>query len=249
MEDAKPMRKALSLLAVALAAASAASLAHAGVLPDGPPLRAPAKLDCPAETGDLNRTAQSPDGQWCDYAGRRGETVRLRLVPLNGQTPSEALAPTRAQLHALAPVYRQAIPASYADQPGDSADVNVPFVRVRANGDKADVRLFGIFHIVSHDHDADIDTSHGRKHTVVRAGLRGAEVVADEVGRTNASLVYVLAGNHRYASGYRAVGYIAKGPVTGPLVVAEFRSPVSSNRGNDGGHNDIDRLIDRNLDR
>jgi hypothetical protein len=243
------MRKALSLIAVAALAASAASLAHAGVRIDGPPLRAPAKLDCPAETGDLTRTAQSPDGQWCDYAGRRGETVRLRLTPLNGQTPSEALAPTRAQLHALVPVYRQTSSASYSDAPGDSADVNVPFVRVHADGDRADVRLFGIFHIVSHDHDADFDRDRGRKHTVVHAGLRGAEVVADEVGRTNASLVYVLAGHHRYSSGLRAAGYIAKGPVTGPLVVAEFRSPVDGHRGNDGGHDDIDRLIDRNLDR
>ena len=242
------MRKALSLVA-AVALASAATLAHAGVRVDGPPLRAPAKLDCPAETGDLTRTAQSPDGQWCDYAGRRGETVRLRLTPLNGQTPSAALAPTRAQLHALVPVYREAAQANYGDRPGDSADVNVPFVRVHSDGDRADVRLFGIFHIVGHDHDSDSDGDRTRKHTAVHAGLRGAEVTADEVGRTNASLVYVLAGSHRYASGYRAVGYVAKGPVTGPLVVAEFHSPVDGHRGNDGGHDDIDRLIDRNLDR
>lgn len=242
------MRKALSPAAVAVAMASAASLAHAGVRPDGPPLRAPAKLDCPAETGDLTRTAQSPDGQWCDYAGQRGETVRLRLLPLNGQTPSEALAPTRAQLHALAPVYRTAMPANYSGT-GDSADVNVPFVHVHKDGDRADVRLFGIFHIVGHDHDADVDRNRGQEHTSVRAGLRGAEVVADKIGRSNASLVYVLAGSHRYSSGYRAVGYVAKGPVTGPLVVAEFRSPVNSHRDNDGGHLDLDRLIDRQLER
>jgi hypothetical protein len=203
------MRRDLFLATVALAA-SAASLACAGVRPDGPPVRAPAQLDCPAEMGD----------------------------------------PTRVQLHALAPVYREAIPLRYGDRPGDRADVDVPFVHVHANGDRADVRLFGIFHIVGHDHshDADVDGDHVRKHAAVHAGLRGAEVVADEIGRSNASLVYVLAGSHRYPSGYRAVGYIAKGPVTGPLVVAEFRSPVNNHRDNDGGHDDIDRLIDRNLE-
>jgi hypothetical protein len=241
------MRRNLSLFAAVALAASAATLVHAGVRPDGPPLRAPAKLDCPAASGDLTRTAQSPDGQWCDYAGPRAETVRLRLMPLNGQTPSAALAPTRAQLHALAPVYRSAMPASY-DGPGDTADVNVPFVHVHKDGDRSDVRLFGIFHIVGHDHDTNVDAEGGRKHAVVHAGLSGAEVVADEVGRNNASLVYVLAGSHRYASGYRAVGYVAKGPVTGPLVVAEFRSPVNSHRDNDDGHLDLDRLIDRNLE-
>jgi hypothetical protein len=172
--------------------------------------------------------------------------VRLRLTPLNGQTPSEALAPVRTQLHGLVPVYRNATPVNYSG--GDSADVNVPFVHVHKDGDRADVRLFGIFHIVGHDHDSSFDRDHGQEHTTVRAGIRGAEVVADKVGRSNASLVYVLAGNHRYSSGYRAVGYVAKGPVTGPLVVAEFRSPVNSHRDNDSGHLDLDRLIDRQLD-
>lgn len=242
------MRREISL-AAALAVATLAGAAQAHVRPDGTPLRAPARLDCPAESSDLTRIAQSPDGQWCDYRSDRGETVRLRLVPLHGLSPSEALAPMRTELHALVPVYRDAIPADYNDGPGDRADVDVPFVHVHANGDQADVRLFGIFHIVSRDHDADIDVGHGRKHTVVHAGLRGAEVIADEVGRSNASLVYVLAGSHRHASGYQAVGYIAKGPADGPLVVAEFFSPVNNHRDNDGGHHDIDRLIDRNLER
>ena len=246
MESAQ-MRKALSFAAALAVAASAATLAHADVRPDGAPLRTPAKLDCPAVSGDLIRSAQSSDGQWCDYAGQHGETVRLRLTPLNGQTPSDALAPLRNQLHGLVPVYRKATPVNY--DAGDSADVNVPFVHVHKDGDRADVRLFGIFHIVGHDHDGDADRGRGQEHTTVRAGLRGAEVVADKVGRSNASLVYVLAGNHRYASGYRAAGYVAKGPVTGPLVVAEFRSPVNGHRDNDNGHLDLDRLIDRQLDR
>jgi hypothetical protein len=243
------MRNALSLITIALAV-SAASLAHAGVRTDGAPLRVPSKLECPAESGDLARTGQSPDGQWCDYAGPRGEIVRLRLARLNGQTPFQAMAQTRSQLHALVPVYRDRIPLNYGDGPGNRADVDVPFVHVHSDGDRSDVRLFGIFHIVGHDHDrgADADADH-RKHAAVRAGFRGAEVIADEIGRSNASLVYVLAGGHRHASGYRAAGYIAKGPVTGPLVVAEFRSPMNNHRDNDGGHLDIDRLIDRNLDR
>ena len=243
------MRKVLFLVSAAALAASAATLAHAEVRLDGPPLRAPAKLDCPATTSDLTRTAQSPDGQWCDYAGQRGEIVRLRLAPLNGQTPFAALAPTRAQLHALVPVYNRPLPIN--DGPGNRADVDVPFVHVHTDGDKADVRLFGIFHIVGKDHDRDLtsDKEGVQKHAIVHAGLRGAEVVADEVGRSNASLVYVLAGNHRYASGYRAVGYVAKGPAAGPLVVAEFRGPAASHRDNDSGHLDLDRLIDLQLDR
>lgn len=248
------MRKALSRTHFAVAAfalaASATSLAHAGVRPDGPPLRVPAALDCPAQSGELTRTAQSSDGQACDYAGRRGETVRLRLTPLRGQSPSQALAPLREQLHVLVPVYRDPLPAGAGDERGDRADVDVPFVHVHAVGDQADVRLFGI-HISAKGHgdDADVDINRGRKHSVVHAGLRGAEVIADDVGRSNASLVYVLAANHRKASGYQAVGYVAKGPAAGPLIVAEFRSPTKDHANGEGDHGDIDRLINRNLDR
>ena len=248
-ESRQAMRQAFSrVAAIAVVAAAAATTAHAEVRPDGPPLRVPAKLDCPAASGDLTRTAQAANGQWCDYAGQRGETVRLRLMPLNGETPSQALTPLRTELHDLVPVYRKATPVNY-NGGGDSADVNVPFVHVHKDGDRADVRLFGIFHIVGHDHDSDFDRDHGQEHTAVRAGLRGAEVVADKIGRNNASLVYVLAGSHRYSSGLRAAGYVAKGPVSGPLVVAEFRSPANSHRDNDTGHLDLDRLIDRQLNR
>jgi hypothetical protein len=231
------------------ASALAVTAAHAGVSTDGPPLRVATTLDCPANEGELTRIAQSPDGRWCDYRGAHaGDTVRLRLLPLDGHTPSEALAPTRMDLHALVPVYRDPIPPSDDNTSGDRADVDLPFIHVHAVGDQADVRLFGI-RISSQGHNADIDVGHGHKHSVVHAGLRGAEVIADDVGRNNASLVYVLAANRREASGYRAVGYVAKGPVTGPLVVAEFRSGDRRHDPSNGDHGDIGRLIDRNLRR
>lgn len=236
--------------AAALAAlASAATAVHAGPSSDGPPLRVAATLDCPAAEGSLTRTAQAPDGQSCEYRGSRGDTVSLRLVALHGRTPSEALGPMRADLHALVPVYPESPPArDDDDQAGDRADVDLPFIHVHAIGDQADVRLFGI-RISSRGHDADVDVGHGHRRSVVHAGMRGAEVIADDVGRNNASLVYVLAANRREESGYRAVGYVAKGPVTGPLVVGEFRSRDKRHESADGDHGDIGRLIDRNLKR
>lgn len=236
--------------ALALLALAAAVPAQAHVAANGAPLRVAARLDCPAYEGRLTRVAQASDGQSCDYQGRDGDTVRLSLAPLRGRSPSEALAPMRGALHALVPVYREPTPVIYSDEPGDRADVDVPFVHVHAVGDRADVRLFGI-HIRGRDHgdNTDVSVEHGRKRSVVHAGPRGAEVVAEEVGRSNASLVYVLAANHRTPSGLRAAGYIAKGPVTGPLVVAEFRSARGHRGSYDHGDGDVDRLIDRNLDR
>lgn len=240
------MRNSLSAsVAVFALAAAASTAAHAGISADGAPLKPLAVLDCPAEQGALMRMAQAADGKSCDYQGRHGEKVHLALMPLQGRSPSAAMEATRAELHALLPVYNRPPPVADDGMTGDRADVDLPFLHVHAVGDHADVRLFGI-KISSKGQNTDVDVGHGRKRSVVHAGPRGAEVMADEIGRSNASLVYVLAGNHRSPSGYRAVGYIAKGPVTGPLVVAEFRS-IHDRHDHDGDHGDIGRLIDRNV--
>jgi hypothetical protein len=236
-----------ALLAASTLAAVAATPVLARDHDAGPGWKVPATLDCPATEGSLNRVAQSPDGQWCDYQGRRGDWVRVRIQLLGGRSPSEALAPERAELHTLVPVYRDPLP-DVDDGEGDRADVDLPFLHVHAVGDRADVRLFGI-HVSSQGDNADIKANLGHKHSVVHAGMRGAEITADDVGRVNASLVYVLAANKREPSGYRAVGYVAKGPVSGPLVVAEFRSHDRGREPRDGDHGDIGRLVDRNIRR
>jgi hypothetical protein len=114
------------------------------------------------------------------------------------------------------------------------------------------VKVFGV-HVKADGDYADVKTSRGLKNTVVHAGPSGAEIVAEDVTGKNASLVYVLAaGKHAGASGYDAVGYVAKGPAAGPLVVGEFRARRSEGHGasghvEDGDHGDLGRLIDRNL--
>lgn len=215
----------------------------------GAPLKAVAALDCPTNEGALTRTAQAPDGRSCDYEGRGGEQVRLKLVALDGHSALEAMEPTKTELHALVPLRVRETPAVDVDQDGDHATVDLPFFHVRADGDRADVRIFGV-KIHSDGDSAVVSTHHGPTRTVVHADHNGAEVVAEELGATNTSLVYVLASEHHTPSGYRAVGYVAKGPAAGPLVVGEFRATHTSHGHHDyadRGDNDIDRLIDRNV--
>ncbi|MFI4964554.1 MAG: hypothetical protein ACHP9T_04220 [Caulobacterales bacterium] len=234
--------------AVASGAYAGASLSYDGlqVAPaDGRPLKTIGALDCPASQGALTRTAKNADGASCDYKSADGETVRLRLLPLEGRSAADALAPTRAELHALTPIYNRRVPAADKSEPGDRADIDLPFFHIHAVGERADVRVFGV-KIHSEGDNADVNVGHGHKHTVVHAGADGAEVLAEDVGRSNASLVYVLAADKRPASGYWTVGYVAKGPAKGPLVVGEFRSTEKRGR-HDGDHGDIGRLIDRNL--
>jgi len=241
------MRVRLSgLLAVLAMAASAATAASAGkVSIDSAPLRTPAVLDCPVSEGALTRTFRAVDGGTCDYQGPAGEWVRLSLIDLNGRSASEVLAPSKAALYALAPVYDPPA-ANLGDEAGEVTKVDLPFIHVRTVGDRADVKLFGI-KIHADGDNTDVNLSRGRKHTVVRAGLKGAQVTSEEIGRTNASLLYVLAADRRMPSGYWTVGYVAKGPVNGPLVKAEFRTTRKKNKVREGDHGDVGRLIDRNL--
>jgi hypothetical protein len=217
---------------------------------NGPPLKAVAALDCPANEGSLTRTAQAADGRSCDYEGWGGETVRLKLVTLDGRSAAAAMEPTKAELHALMPIYSPRVPAVERDEPGEHANIDLPFFHIHTAGEHADVRIFGV-KVHSDGENAEVHTNIGLKHTVVHASHDGAEVTAEDVGRTNASMVYVLASERRAASGYRAVGYVAKGPAAGPLVVGEFRvTHRSHDHGDDadgGDHGDIGRLIDRNV--
>jgi hypothetical protein len=218
------------------------------------PLKTLAALNCPTYEGALTRTAQAPDGQTCDYVGRNGDTVRLKLVALEGRSAVDAMAPTKAELHDLMPLRNRPVPAVAIEDGPDRTSVDLPFFHVRAVGDRADVKIFGVS-IHSEGDNADVTAHHGPTHTVVHAGPDGAEVIAEDVGKTNASLVYVLASDHHTSSGYHAVGYVAKGPAAGPLVVGEFRTTRRHGGehidGDDhdfhGDHGDIDRLIERNV--
>lgn len=234
------------VLRVVLALAVLAGGATAASARDGATWRTPAALDCPTSEGTLTRIAQAADGRTCDYQGEKGEWIRLSLVALNGRSAAEVMAPAKAELYALAPVYEPPARAFGGDEAGEVTKVDLPFIHVRTVGDDADVKIFGI-KIHAQGDNTDVDVSRGRKNTVVRAGLKGAQVTSEEIGRTNAEMIYVLAADRRMPSGYWTVGYVAKGPVNGPLVKAEFRTTQKNHRIRDGDHGDLGRLIDRNV--
>ncbi len=214
----------------------------------GAPLKAVAALDCPAIEGALTRTSRADDGRSCDYEGPVGETVRLKLVALDGRSAEEALEPSKAELRALVPFSTRRLRPIDRDEPGDRADIDLPFFHVHSVGDHADVKIFGV-KVHSEGENADVQAHVGGTHTIVHASSSGAEVTAEDVGRTNASLIYVLASEKRSASGYKAAGYVARGPAAGPLVVGEFRAVrrVDTQHGSHVDNDDLDRLIDRNL--
>jgi hypothetical protein len=203
-----------------------------------------ALLTCPISVGGLTRTAQAGDGQACDYVGRRGEVVHLSRLVLGGRSPQDALAPTEAALRPLIPPRGGPTPVSVDDQTSDHAKVDLPGVHVNAQGDRAEVRVFGIT-VDADGRNADVNLGQGGSRTVVQAGPNGAEVRAESIDAANASLFLFLAADRAGPSGLHAVGYLARGPVAGPLVVASFKSAA--------GHqdwrsdHDLNRLLELNV--
>lgn len=238
--------------ALALAACHPKPLQHSSFRGMGADDRHPMKvisiLDCPEHEGDLTRTAQAADGKSCDYQGPRDETDHLSLVALDGKAPGEAIQPIKDGLKGLVPPPAAdgpvAVEASKSEGGPDRAKVDLPFLHVDAEGDKADVKVFGTT-IHANGKNAEVHTNVGLKNAVVHAGPGGAEVMAEDVGNNNASLVYILAGDNAGRSGYKAVGYIARGPKTGPLVVGEFKAREGHHGNEEQG--DLGRLIDRNV--
>ena len=211
------------------------------------PVTVAATLNCPEQEGDLTRTSAAADGKSCQYHGGDDQDVTLSLLALNGQTPQAALASTEAAMRALVPVSTGSsminIDAGKGEGGEDNAKIDMPGFHVDAHGDKAKVKILGM-DINADGDNADIKTDVGMKGTTIHAGPGGAEIRAGEVGRHADELIYILAGDHPGPSGYRAIGYIARGPVAGPLVVGEFKS---KDHDHDDHNRDLDRLIDLNL--
>ncbi|MGZ9099750.1 MAG: methyltransferase type 11 [Brevundimonas sp.] len=116
-------------------------------------------------------------------------------------------------------------PGVAIDADGEDATVRLPGMRIETRGDKASVRIGG-FHIDADDSDgsARISGSGGNGDNVsINAQNDAAEIRASAGGdATRAS--WILTDNRPSESGWRLVGYEARGPVGGPLVIATVRS-------------------------
>jgi hypothetical protein len=115
-------------------------------------------------------------------------------------------------------------PGVAIDANDEDASVRLPGISIDAKGDNASVRIGG-FHIDANDNtgSVDIQGGSGGDNVSVRAQNDSSEVRAVSGGEaTRAS--WILTDNRPSADGWRLVGYEARGPVGGPLVVATVRS-------------------------
>ncbi len=203
-------------------------------------------LACPNAVGALRRISQAPDGRSCAYRGvRDGEDIALSLLPLGGLSPAIALQPIEASLKmdaASQPASSADVGASESTSNSDHTQIDLPGLHINAGGSHAQLRIAGMT-INADGGNAHIQTG-GGSHAVIDAHPGGAEIRAGHTNARGADYTLVLASATPGPHGDKAVGYIARGPVVGPLVVATFRSKAGRY---DGEDTDLKRLVDLNV--
>lgn len=216
----------------------------------------PARLDCPALQGALQRVDQAADGRSCEY--RSGATeVSLRLTPVSGDAEA-TLAGLEADLRKLKPLTPQ--PAADLDEnalaaEGDEAplpptppeppsvaadhdrvDINIPGFHVNADESGARLRIAGV-HIDANDNGAEI-------RRVAYSRLPGEQLSREKRG---VKAFFILAGDPSGPEDYKLVGYEASGPRKGPLTVAVVRSRAADDvKDGDPFGKDVRALMKRN---
>jgi len=204
-------------------------------------------LQCPQTQGSLTRkgTAQA-GGTVCVYAGPRGSEVTLHLHPLDGGSVDDVLKAFEDRLSGDMPRTVAAIQASARSDAGgpasgsDSATVSAPGVSVEAEGDTAQVKVPGLSINADGDRasiriggvtiDADDGTSSvnvegnaGGESVSIQAAADGALIRTRAAGDATRATWLVTDGQTE-GQGWRLVGYEARGPAGGPLVIAVFRA-------------------------
>jgi hypothetical protein len=246
--------------------------------PPGRPLVVADKLDCPDSQGKLSRQSVAADGQSCVYTSADGATVTLQRASLDGKSSDDFLKGLETSVSAGMPKHGDLAAAASAEaKAGDSkssdnktgewsegnvkveshhshdkADIDLPGLHIHADGTgKASVRLPGIS-VDADDDKALVKTSWGgMKNAVIDADKTGAEIRAVNSDSANVDVIYILASDAPGPDDVHVVGYEARGPASGPLILATFKGKRYEHHDHEhygsDAQNDVKKLIERNL--
>lgn len=223
-------------------------------------------LQCPDNLGVLTRKGlAAAGGANCVYGGPKGADVVLHLVKLDGRSVDDVLRDFEARASAdlphtvarLAPGAGDAPPPPPSIEAGDTTSVQAPGVDIKTRGEDASVRLPGLKIETQGDNASvriggiNIQSKDGQN---VRTETSTVSVDANDNStrvRTRAPgeatrMTYILADDQPGDAGWRQVGFEARGPSGGPIVIAVVRS---KDRRNDGIFDDAKKLVTLNVGR
>lgn len=117
---------------------------------------------------------------------------------------------------------RVSMPGMRVDAQGEDASVHLPGIHIETKGEKADVRI-GPMTIRADDSSGNVEISADDSEITVRDEGDASEIrTLKRTGGTRAS--YVLVDEASSNQGWRLVGYEARGPEGGPLVIAVVKA-------------------------
>lgn len=114
------------------------------------------------------------------------------------------------------------MPGLRVDAEGDKASVRLPGMRIDADGDRANIRIGGLT-IRADDKTSRVNVSSGDDMVKIDATDGAARIRTSASGEA-VRATFLMTGKQDSASGWRTVGYEARGPSGGPIVVATVRS-------------------------
>lgn len=182
--------------------------------------------DMPHTTASLSQ-AQADQAE-AGAARARNEAVRV-------QAEASAAAGDRASVRG---------PGMAIDAQGDRARVSLPGMTVNADGEKAQIRIGG-FSINADDASQSVNISSSDESVSVQSRDDAAEIRTRAPGSAIRT-TYMLTDDRPAEAGWRLVGYEARGPAGGPIVIATVRA---KERDSDGVFDAAKDLVTLNVGR
>ena len=240
----------IALLAAGCAALALAACDHpdAARQRQAHALKVVSKLDCPEAQGHLKRVSVAPDGLSCDYTAD-GVEVTLKLVKLDGATAAAALTPIEADLRALMPQMAAdaatATAKAEAEAGGEEdVDIQLPGVSIKAGDSAANISVGGPegAQINANDDGAEIRV---QRNMDVASATTTSKKHRRRHKDDGVYARFILASD-KATDGWSVVGYEARGPQGGPLVVATLKAKRGHDS-DDESFSDVNALVRHNV--
>ncbi|MBX7249742.1 MAG: methyltransferase type 11 [Caulobacteraceae bacterium] len=151
-----------------------------------------------------------------DQAGARDAQARVEAIDARLKA-REAAARNGASENV-----HVALPGVRVNTQGDSADVRLPGISVKAEGDNADVRV-GPITIKADDSTGNVNITGQDSEVTIHSTDQASEIRTRHKG-DGTRATYILADEEPGPGGWRTVGYEARGPEGGPLVIAVVKT-------------------------
>ena len=187
----------------------------------------------PNTVAQMRGAAADAEAARADADAARADAEVARLDADQARADASALSGDRATVR---------MPGLTVDANGDTSSVRMPGMAVDADGDNARVRIGG-FSIDASEGSQAVAISSSDESVSIQAHDNAAEIRTRAPGSAT-RVTYILTDNAASESGWRLVGYEARGPQGGPVVVATVRA---KDRNNDGVFDDAKDLVTLNV--